>query len=130
MNTLRLAAPLLLSLALFLCANSNAADNKAVAASRTIAEIMIGLHHYPTDAEKVTLRQLETAETSSANEKVIAQALASLQHKVADADRPKLEAITRNESATGAERALANILLNLNHQPSDGDISVLKHITH
>lgn len=128
MHPTRLALPVIFFLLLFSAPNVFAAD-KASAATRTMAEIMIGLHHYPNDADKDTLKKLTGEAATTGDEKIIAQALLNLKHQPADADKPKLDAITKDAAAPAAVKSLASILLKLNHQPSDADITALKQLT-
>jgi len=129
MNLLKYVFTIIISLSLFATANLFAADDKMVSATSIMAEIVIGLHHYPSNDDKEKLRGLSADAATSVNEKIIAQALLNVKHGVSDADRPKLEAITKDSTATGAERTLATVLLKMKHKPSNSDISVLHHIT-
>jgi len=129
MNIFKYVFPIILSLSLFATANSFAADDKMVSATSTMAEIIIGLHHYPSDTDKEKLKKLSTDAATSANEKIIAQALLNVKHGVSDADKPNLEAIIKDSTATGAEKTLASVLLKMKHKPKNSDIAVLRHIT-
>lgn len=127
MNLPGIALTTILSLSLLASPSAFAADQVS-GATRTMAEIMIGLHHYPSDAEKDKLKKLAAEASTSADEKIIAQALLNLKHQPAAADKPKLAAITKDAAAPAAVKSLAKILLNLNHQPSDADAAELKQI--
>jgi hypothetical protein len=128
MNLFKIALPFILSLSILTIPGAFAADDKASAATRTMAEIMIGLNHYPSDAEKDKLNKLAGEATTTADEKTIAHALVNLKHKADAADVPKLEAVTKDAAAPAAVKSLASILLSLSHHPSDADIAKLKQI--
>jgi len=101
----------------------NAAESKAV---QTMAGILLHLQHYPTDADKQSLKQIIEDKSATKDERTVAQALIDVQHTVAAADKPKLEAIVKNGKATSPVKTLAEIILKLNHMPSASDKEKLK----
>lgn len=129
MSPLKIALSVIFSLSLFTINSVLAVDDKASAATRVIADIMISLHHFPSDADQNRLAELTATSTTSADEKTIAQVLMHVKHKVADADKPKLIAITKDAAASAEVKGLAGILLSLNHQLNDADITTLKKIS-
>ncbi|MFV2055849.1 MAG: hypothetical protein ACC707_05240 [Thiohalomonadales bacterium] len=94
---------------------------------KTMAQIMLKLNHYPSDAEKQTLKGIVSA-SSEAHHKTLASAMINLQHKANAADIPKLKSIVSDGKASQSEKDMANILLGLNHSPSDADKAKLKNI--
>src|SRR6266705_1046964 len=92
----------------------NAAESMAV---QTMAGILLHLQHYPTDADKQSLKQIIEYKSATKDERTEAQALMDVQHTVAAADKPKLEAIAKNDKATSPVKTLAEIILKLNHMP-------------
>lgn len=102
---------------------ANAAESKAV---QTMAAILLHLQHFPSDADKQSLKQITDDKSATADERTVAQALIDVQHTVAAADRPKLEAIVNDGKAANSVKTLASILLNLKHMPSEGDKEKLK----
>lgn len=116
----------ILSLILFLgvVANvTNAAQSKAV---QTMATILLHLQHFPSDADKESLKQITEDKAATPDERAVAQALMDVQHVVAAADKPKLEAVVKDDKAAGSVRTLASIILSLKHMPSEGDKEKLK----
>src|SRR2546430_889521 len=101
----------------------NAAESRAV---QTMAGILLHLQHYPTDADKQSLKQIIEDKSATKDERTVAQALINVQHMVAAADKPKLEAIAKNDKATSPVKTLAEIILKLNHMPSESDKGKLK----
>ena len=110
----------------FLCAMSLSANSFAGESPlHTMAKILIGLNHYPSDSEKQTLKAIVSGSASS-HQKTIATSMINLQHKAQGSDIPKLKAITSDGKASKGEKDLATILLGLSHSPSSSDKSTLK----
>ena len=102
---------------------ANGAESKAV---QTMAAILLHLQHYPTDADKQSLKQITEDKAATPDERTVAQALMGVQHTVAAADKPKLEAIVSDAKASSSIKTLASILLSLKHMPSESDKEKLK----
>ena len=119
------AFALSLSAAPFAMAGPTGHDHSAAG---TMAEILTGLNHYPSDGEKATLNKIAADSHATANEKAIAKAIVNLNHSVAAGDKDKLMAITKDAAASATDKDLASILLSLNHKPSDADKAKLKMI--
>jgi len=119
----------ILSIALFLgvvgvvATPANAAESKAV---HSMAAILLNFQHFPTDADKQTLKQITEDKSATKDERTVAQAILDVQHTPAAADKPKLEAIVNNDKADTSVKTLASIVLNLKHMPSDSDKEKLK----
>ena len=96
-------------------------------AIKTMAGIMIKLNHYPSDAEKGTLKDIVKGKASE-GEKALARAMINLEHQATAADKKKLEKLIGDDSTPGPVRALAKVIANLNHMPSDADKKVLKEL--
>ncbi len=90
------------------------ADDAAVG---TMANIVINLKHFPSDADKAKLSSI--AEGSDSSEAAVATAIANIEHKANAADKEKLSAIVADESASAQLRDVASVVLALNHMPSD-----------
>jgi hypothetical protein len=102
---------------------THAAESKAV---QTMASILLHLQHFPTDADKQSLKQITADKSATQDERTVAQALMDVQHTVAAADKPKLEAIVGDAKASSSVKTLASIILNLKHMPSESDKEKLK----
>jgi len=103
------------------------ADDAAVGA---MADIVINLKHFPSDADKVKLSSIAESSDSSEAEAAVATAIANIEHQANAADKEKLSAIVADESAPAGLRDVASVVLALNHTPSDSDIAKLEKITH
>jgi hypothetical protein len=123
MNGKHLLAPLLLGLMLV--------SSPAVMAGPALQEmagIMLTLHHYPSDSEKVTLQKIIDDSSSSQDERTIATALLHMHHTVTDDDKAKLMDIANNNAAPAADRKVAEILANMHHMASAADKEELEKL--
>ena len=119
----RIAVALLALLLGSVASMVTAAESKAV---QTMAGILLHLQHYPTDADKQSLKQIIEDKSATKDERTVAQALMDVQHTVAAADKPKLEAMVKSNKASSSVKTLAGIILKLNHMPSESDKGKLK----
>lgn len=118
-------AATLLAAALVLGPSLGAAESKAV---QQMAGILVNLNHFPSDAEKETLKKIIAAKETTAHERTVAQALLNVQHKVSAEDKPKLDAIVKDTSAPESVRTLATVVANLNHTPTAAEKEQLKKL--
>jgi hypothetical protein len=102
---------------------ANAAESKAV---QTMAGILANLQHFPSAADKETLKGIAEDKAATANERTLATALSNVQHMAAAGDKPALEAIVADAKATNGAKTLASIILNVKHFPSADDKEKLK----
>ena len=90
--------------------------------------IMLDLHHYPSDSEKVTLQKIIDDGSSTQDERTIAAALLRMHHSVTDADKAKLMDIANNNMAPAADRKVAEILAHMEHKASAADKQELEKL--
>lgn len=121
MNLFRITPFLLSALLMF-----TAAPVFADSAIQQMAGITLHLHHYPSDAEKQTLRGIADDASATAGERALATALMNMEHKVGGADRQKLQELLQSDATPAAERTLAGVLLGINHKPSAADTEKLR----
>ena len=114
--------PIVLLLALVL----GAAPVLASTAVQQMAQITMKLNHYPSDAEKETLRGIANNASATAGERALATALINMQHKVGGADKQKLQELMKTDGLTAEERTLAEVLIGINHKPSAADTEKLR----
>lgn len=93
-----------------------------------MANILLELQHFPTDAQKATLAAIQNDSSYSDAERQVASAIANIQHKVSDADRERLSAIASDESLHESLRTLAKVLVGINHMLSDADKETLRKL--
>ena len=84
----------------------------------TMADIVLSLAHFPSDADKQALAAIAEGD-SSASVKAVASAIAGISHKVSDADKAMLLAIAADDNEPADLRELASIVAGINHMPGD-----------
>jgi len=94
----------------------------------TMAEIMIKLNHFPSEADVQSLHAIASGGDSSEAEIAVAMAIANLKHQATAADKEKLNALVADESAPAELRTLASVIVSTNHKPSAADIARLESI--
>lgn len=93
-----------------------------------MSNMIIGLNHYPSDAEKARLQEIASDANASAQEKTIATALMNMQHSVSDDDKAKLKQIADDAAAPANIREVAGILMTISHKPSADDKAKLQKL--
>lgn len=97
-------------------------------AAATIADIVAGMNHFPTDEQKAKLAEIQQDESVDENLRTIAAAVANVQHQPAEADRAELQAIVDDEAATEEAKTLAAAVLNFNHKVQQTDLAALESL--
>ncbi len=123
MNKKFLMMPLLLGFMLF-----NSPSLMAGPAIQEMVDILLHLHHHPSDSEKASLEKIVNDSSASANERTIASALLNMNHRVSADDKAKLQQIANDDSAPKADREVAGILATINHKPSESDVEELEKL--
>lgn len=95
----------------------------------TVADILTGMNHFPSESEKQTLTAIGNDEAVSDNLRTIAMAVASVQHQVPDSYQAELEAIAADPAASDVEKTLAGAALRFNHKLAAEDSSALMALT-
>lgn len=121
-TALILGTALLLSTISFTPAVYADANGDAIA---TMANIVIGLKHFPGDADKAALADIAAGDASD-SVKAIASAIANMQHKVSSDDDAKLAAITADPSEPSQVRELASIVSHVMHMPNADQVTALQ----
>lgn len=92
------------------------ADNTS--AHKTIAGILHGLSHFPSDADKAKLTAIMEDESVSSGYQTLASAVAGINHSVGAEDKNAIAQIMKSD-ASSELKALAQIAVGINHVPSD-----------
>jgi hypothetical protein len=95
---------------------------------RTMAEIVLNLNHFPSDADKEKLAAIIDNEDSSEDEVTIATAILNVAHQASESDKEALDMIVTDDSVSPSVQALASAVLNVSHKATDEDIAKLKMI--
>jgi len=115
----------LLASALFLVSPFSLAAESAAA---TMAEILVNLNHFPSDADKDRLADIMESDETSDAEVDIAMAISHIAHQAKDEDKEMLNEIIADESVPAELRDVAAAVLRVNHKVSDEDMAKLKMI--
>ena len=119
------------SLLLLIFSASQVVFSQVMAADENIKEmatIMLNLHHFPSAADKETLRDIAINSASSKYEKTMANAMIHLEHSATAEDKEKLSEIIKDNSAPEDVRTLATIIRDVNHMPSEEDKEKLQKL--
>jgi len=92
---------------------------------QTIARILEGLNHFPSDAEKEALMEISADDASSKALHAIAMAVHNMSHRASDEDKSTLAMILEDEDTSESERVLAGIVMRIDHAASDEDKAML-----
>lgn len=103
-----------------------AASSALASALSDMANIVMGLNHHPSAAEKQTLKMIIDNGASAPWERTIATAIMNLDHHASPADKKKLQGLMQDDSVPEAGRELAGIVANINHKPSAEDKGKLR----
>ena len=117
----------LFSAVLFSWALSYAPYTYADEAIATMANIVIGLKHFPSASDKAALGAIADSESED-TVKAIASAIANIAHKVTDADKATLNAIIADGDTPAELRELAAVLISFSHMPSADAVSTLNSL--
>ena len=98
------------------------------ATTKTMAEIMINVRHYASDADKEKLKKISADTAVPEHERAIATAILNLEHHAGDTDKAKLDAIIKDAAAPQPVKDLASVVAGINHKPSEADVAKLKAI--
>lgn len=88
------------------------------AAAKSIAAILVGMNHFPSDEGKATLHAITQDDSVSADLKAVALAVHNVQHAATADDKAALAKIVSSSMASTEAKALAEIVVGFNHMPS------------
>ena len=95
-----------------------AAQNASTAAAKQIADIVVSLNHFPSDADKATLAAISGNSELAQGVRDMATAVANIQHAATAEDKSKMMALAAAEDTPERGKALAGIIANINHTAS------------
>ena len=93
-----------------------------------MAEIVIGMHHYPDDAQKASLHKIADDTKASPAERTLAGVLLHMEHVVSGDDKQKLQSLMDDKTASESARKLAGVLVRFQHMAAAEDKEILKSI--
>jgi len=89
------------------------------AALKLIADIVIGLNHFPSDDDLETLDQIIANGGLAQGIRAMANAVASIEHSANEESKGEMEALHSNAEGPEPARLLARIIDNFSHGASD-----------
>ncbi len=92
------------------------ADNAS--ATKTIAGILNGLNHFPSDDDKAALMAIADDDGTGRAFRAVASAVSNFAHAATAEDKEIMNRIIASERASGDAKVLAEIVLGLNHAAS------------
>lgn len=87
-------------------------------AQKTIAGILAGMNHFPSDAQKVELQAIADDEASGRGNQMIASAMINMQHAANAEGKAAMAQIIAYDGAPESTKALAKIVMEFNHMAS------------
>ena len=87
-------------------------------AQKTIASIVAGMNHFPSDAQKQALQAIADDESSGSNMQMIANTVINIQHAASAEGKAAMGQIIANDNASDNAKALAKIVMAFNHMAS------------
>lgn len=101
---------------------------EAATALKAIADIVVSLNHYPTDADKAALAEIEGNTDLPQGVRDMASTVANISHSASDEGKERMAQIQANEQAPDRAKQLAGIIANINHMASDGAKATLAEL--
>ncbi|PCJ25097.1 MAG: hypothetical protein COA96_08110 [SAR86 cluster bacterium] len=90
----------------------------AASAQKTIAGIVAGMNHFPSDAEKAQLVEIAGDENSGRGMQMIANAVINIQHAANAEGKTAMQQIIDYPQASASAISLAQVVLGFNHMAS------------
>ncbi len=97
----------------------------AASAQKTIAGILAGMNHFPSDAQKAELMAISSDESSGRGNQLIASAVHDIQHAPTAEGKAAMQQIIDYPQAPAETKALAKVVLEFNHMASADAKAVL-----
>ncbi len=120
MNTTNLRILILLAAIGLFSRFATAQNDGNAMALKMIADIVVGLNHFPSDDDLDTLDQIIANSELAQGVREIANAVAGIEHSANEEGRGAMEAIQDNQQAPERVKVLAGIIESFNHTAGDG----------
>ncbi|MEQ8483461.1 MAG: hypothetical protein RIB46_03775 [Pseudomonadales bacterium] len=91
----------------------------------TLADILTGMNHFPSEADKAALNEVAADATVSDNLRAIADAIAGIAHTPTAEDQARLNGILASDAASAQEKTLAKAVLRFEHKLTVEDAAAL-----
>lgn len=97
----------------------------AASAQKTIAGILAGMNHFPSDEQKAELTAIAGDESSGRGNQMIATAIINIQHAANAEGKQAMMQIMDYAEAPASTKALAKVVHDFNHMANDDAKAVL-----
>lgn len=98
---------------------ATAQSDPNAAAVKQIADIVVGLNHFPSDADIATLDGIIANGELAQGVRDMANTVANIEHSANEEGRGAMEAIQTSSQAPDRAKVLAGIIANFSHGASD-----------
>ncbi|HIF74997.1 MAG TPA: hypothetical protein EYG31_05700 [Porticoccaceae bacterium] len=88
-------------------------------AIKQIADIVVSINHFPSDADKAALADIAGNDALPENLRNMATAVSNISHAASAEGKAMMASIQANGEAPDRAKSLAGIIASLNHMPSD-----------
>ena len=119
MNTTNLKKLILLTAIGLFSQIAMAQNDGNSAAVKQIADIVVGLNHFPSDADLATLDAIIANGELAQGVREMVNTVANIEHSANEEGRGAMEAIQANSQAPDRAKVLADIIANFSHGASD-----------
>jgi hypothetical protein len=94
---------------------SVAQDANNMAALKEIANIVVSINHFPSDADKAALAKISGNEDYPQGIRDMATTVSNIEHAANDAGKAAMARIQASDQAPASAKALAGMITNFNH---------------
>ena len=88
-------------------------------AIKQIADIVVSINHFPSDADKAALADIAGNDALPEGVRNMATAVSNISHAASAEGKAMMASIQANGEAPDRAKSLAGIIASLNHMPSD-----------
>ena len=88
-------------------------------AIKQIADIVVSINHFPSDADKAALADIAGNDALPEGLRNMATAVSNISHAASAEGKAMMASIQENGEAPDRAKSLAGIIASLNHMPSD-----------
>jgi len=97
----------------------------AAEASKTLANVLGGLNHFPSETDKQALDSIAGDNSATAAEKVLAGIVSRVAHHPSTEDKMILTDMLKNPDTSAIDKAIATAIMNLNHHATAADLDAI-----
>jgi hypothetical protein len=95
--------------------NNMSAIKEMATALKEIANIVVSINHFPSDADKAALAKISGNEAYPQGIRDMATTVSNIEHAANDAGKAAMARIQASDQASASAKALAGMITNFNH---------------